>query len=241
MTAQRMKAAILVAEDELTDEQIAREVGIKDRTTIWRWKDVPAFQAAVATHRQRLELSVSRFWIAKRRKRVEVIQRLVEGGLSVIEQRAAAAPSSQNTPEGDRHAPVRDRVYNEELDEWTDPEDEWVYPNVRDAVPGLNTGLIVKDIKSVGYGDDAELVDVYRVDTPLMNEIRQGLKQAAQEVGQWTEKRELGAAEGTELAQVVFVMPVKGSKPEIYPHGPNGPPGGAGEALGASDEGEDDV
>lgn len=58
-------------------------------------------------------------------------------------------------------------------------------------VPGGDSGLYVKQIKSIGAGPSAYTVDEYVVDTGLLNEMRQHEKQAAQEVGQWVEKSAL--------------------------------------------------
>ena len=53
-------------------------------------------------------------------------------------------------------------------------------------VPGGITGLLVKDYK----GKAADTL-VYKVDTGLLAELRNHEKQAAEELGQWSEKREL--------------------------------------------------
>lgn len=55
---------------------------------------------------------------------------------------------------------------------------------------GGNTGLIVRQTKGIGKGEDFEIVEEYAVDTGLLRELREHEKQAAQELGQWTEKRE---------------------------------------------------
>lgn len=52
-------------------------------------------------------------------------------------------------------------------------------------IPGGETGLLVRDFK----GKDAD-TPVYKADTALMAEIRATAKQAAEELGQWVEKRE---------------------------------------------------
>lgn len=54
-----------------------------------------------------------------------------------------------------------------------------------EGVPGGETGLIVRDIKTVGKGEDAKTVDVYRVDAGLLRAWLDLEKQAAQELGQW--------------------------------------------------------
>ena len=53
-------------------------------------------------------------------------------------------------------------------------------------VPGGTTGLLVKDYK----GKDAD-TPVYKVDISLLAELRAHEQQAAEELGQWSEKREL--------------------------------------------------
>lgn len=57
-------------------------------------------------------------------------------------------------------------------------------------VPGGQTGLIVHQVKGVGKGEDFQIVDEYVVDTGLLKEMREHEKQAAQELGQWVEKKE---------------------------------------------------
>lgn len=52
-------------------------------------------------------------------------------------------------------------------------------------VPGGKTGLIVRQLKQVGAGRDAQMVEEYAVDTGLERAIRANMQQAAQELGQW--------------------------------------------------------
>jgi uncharacterized protein YerC len=63
-------------------------------------------------------------------------------------------------------------------------------------VAGGSTGLIVRDVKGVGKGDDFQLIDIYSVDTGLLRELREHEKQAAQELGEWSEKREISGPGG---------------------------------------------
>lgn len=58
-------------------------------------------------------------------------------------------------------------------------------------VPGGSTGLLAHDVKGIGKGADFERVDVYLFDAALLRELREHEKQAAQELGQWTEKHEV--------------------------------------------------
>lgn len=57
-------------------------------------------------------------------------------------------------------------------------------------VPGGKTGLITVTFRGVGRGEDFQLVEEYAVDTGLLKELREHEKQAAQDLGQWTEKQE---------------------------------------------------
>jgi hypothetical protein len=65
----RNDAALLVAEDDLTDIAIAEKIGI-GRTTLFMWKQHPDFQARVKQHIADLEASVLKYAIAKKRNRV---------------------------------------------------------------------------------------------------------------------------------------------------------------------------
>lgn len=56
-------------------------------------------------------------------------------------------------------------------------------------IPGGKTGLLMRDYK----GKDANQ-PIYRVDTGLLAELRLHEKQAAQELGQWSEERDQGSA-----------------------------------------------
>ena len=57
-------------------------------------------------------------------------------------------------------------------------------------VPGGTTGIMVRRFKQIGTGKEATMVEEYEVDNATLSELRGAGKQAAQEAGQWTEKRE---------------------------------------------------
>lgn len=63
-------------------------------------------------------------------------------------------------------------------------------PEMR-KVPGGKGGFLVRRFKQIGTGPDATLVEEYEADVGLSRELRELEKQAAQELGQWTEKRDL--------------------------------------------------
>ncbi len=59
-------------------------------------------------------------------------------------------------------------------------------------VPGGKTGILVRRKRRIGQGEHAETVTEYAVDAALLRELREHARQAAQELGQWTEKHEHG-------------------------------------------------
>jgi hypothetical protein len=143
------KAAVLLAQDELTHDAIAEQVGVT-RPTLWHWRNHPEFAARVQSHIDQFrEVTLSR-GIADRARRVAALHDRWRRMHRVIAERA----------ESDRMADV----------------------------PGGTTGLLAHTVKGVGRGEDFQLIDLYEVDTGLLKELREHEKQAAQELGQWTEK-----------------------------------------------------
>lgn len=68
-------------------------------------------------------------------------------------------------------------------------------PQLQD-VPGGATGLLVRSLRGLGRGDEFQIVEDVALDAALLKELREHEKQAAQELGQWTEKRELTGKDG---------------------------------------------
>jgi len=66
-------------------------------------------------------------------------------------------------------------------------------------LPGADTGLVIRRWKVAG----GIKVEEYEPDTALTGEIRATLKQAAQELNDWTEKRELTGKDGGPLSVAV--------------------------------------
>lgn len=64
------------------------------------------------------------------------------------------------------------------------------------TVPGGQSGLLVRKRKSIGWGDSCEKVEEYAFDRALVEEFREVLKHAAQEVGEWIDKKEMSGPEG---------------------------------------------
>lgn len=157
---------MLVAQDTLTDKQIASECGIAERT-LERWKLRSEFSARVQEHRDAFREQIRAEGIANRQNRVDALNDRWERMQRVLDARA---------------------------DELAD-------------VPGGNTGILVRQAKLVKvYKSDGDqededgetlysakrdvMVYEYAVDTALLKEMRETEKQAAQDLGQWSEKQE---------------------------------------------------
>lgn len=147
-TAQRTRAALLLAEDALSDEGIANTLGVS-AVTLWRWKQHADFTARIAEHVAALDRAVSRYRIAKRRERVRILDQQQTKLLELQDARAV---------------------------------------EYREKVPGGATGLMIPQVKIVsdGAGGTMPLTEWVRDD--VSPELRALHKQAAQELGQWSEK-----------------------------------------------------
>ena len=94
----------------------------------------------------------------------------------------------------------RIRSYSEQLRRlWLIVQERAADPEMI-GVPGGRSGFLTKQIKILGSGPSQKIVPEFVVDTPLSREIRGVLQQAAQELGQWTEKREVTGKDGGALS-----------------------------------------
>ena len=158
-TRKRERAVLDVAEDVLTNEQIASKLGV-NRSTLDRWKMHPEFRLRVQEHLAATREAIRAEGIAHRQNRVDALHDRWDKLQQVIDAR------------GDEYDGV---------------------------TPGGGTGLIVRQIKSIGVGENNQVVEEYVIDTGLLSEMRAHEKQAAQELGQWTEKREHIGIEGSDI------------------------------------------
>ena len=76
------------------------------------------------------------------------------------------------------------------------------------AGAGHETGLLVRTYKLLGRGEDAQLVEEYKVDDGLLRELRELEKHSATELGQWMEKQEhSGQVAVQRIVEVAVTMP----------------------------------
>lgn len=180
-TMQRERAAVLLAENDLSDAQIAESVGT-GRSTLSTWKRRPEFMARVGEHVAALTASVLRYRIAKRRHRVRTLDELHDKALDVIRLRAER--------------------YGAMLGD--DPEVVAIQAarSISGPVaPGeAATGLLVEKeaVNNAGH----RTVE-WSVDAALVREIRAIQEQAAKELGQWVERSEGELT--TRMVQIVGV------------------------------------
>jgi hypothetical protein len=97
-TARKLDAARLVAEDSLSDQRIAAQVGI-ERRQLTRWKSVPQFMAKVEAIVAALGERSLRFAVARRHRRVKAQNDRWRKMKRVMRERAAALEMA-NVPGG---------------------------------------------------------------------------------------------------------------------------------------------
>lgn len=97
-SAKRFRAATLLAEDELTDNEIAAEVDVC-RDTINAWKRVPEFTACIAKLAAEFGERAGRYAIARKTRRIAALDDRWGRMLEVIEERAAS-PEMEDVPGG---------------------------------------------------------------------------------------------------------------------------------------------
>lgn len=88
-TKERLLAARLLAEDFLSDERIAAEVGI-NRTTLHNWKKNPDFQGWVADFQEDIYQKMMRLPIAKKTSRIAKLNEMERRLQLIIDERADA-------------------------------------------------------------------------------------------------------------------------------------------------------
>jgi hypothetical protein len=191
-TGKAERAALLVAEDRLTDVQIAADIGMT-RPTLARWKRHPEFTARAAEIVAKARAAVEAEGIANVKNRVaaqhdrwERLQRLIAA--------RGNDPTLADIPGGDSGFLVRTaklvKVYTAEP--------------TAEELANLDTPP-----EQLRAAKREVLVYEYTTDVSPAAELRATEKQAAQELGQWTEKSEIAGKDGKPLAvaNIAFDFP----------------------------------
>lgn len=178
------RAAVLLAADELTDEQIAAEVGVS-RRSLATWKHDPDFQAHIGGIVGEMQAGMLRLRIAKKRERLRVLDELHTSALAVIAARKARyrVELGEDDPVAVATAAVH-RMFG------------------RHVPAEALTGLVVEKetVNAAGHRTTE-----WSVDTALLREIRAQQEQAARELGQWVDKSEVDHR--TSVVRIVGVDP----------------------------------
>lgn len=159
-TKRKEQATLLVAQDELADEEIAARVGVT-RCTLARWKRDPEFMARVQEILTAIREAIVARGISERQNRIDAYNERWLKLRQVIDGRAAD-PLMANVAGGDTGllvaSPVLVKCYEAGTGETLTP---------------MKQSIVMYE---------------YAVDTGLLKEMRETEKQAAIELGEWQEK-----------------------------------------------------
>lgn len=192
-TATRERAALLVAQDELTNDAIAAECGWKAAKTVERLKGHPDFAARVEEHRDAWRAEIRAKGIAEVQNRVDAANDRWERMQRLMDARAVQHAA---IPGGDTGllvaTPLLVKIFDAVQDEAEDAHDV--------LTPRRQT----------------EIVYEYAFDRALLAELRAHEEHAAKQLNQLTERKELTGKDGAPLAgaSVVFVLPAKDAPPD---------------------------
>lgn len=181
-TQAKAQSAIRLAADELSDAEIATEAGVHVRT-LGRWKEHPTFRDRVADHVAEQVKAMHRLEIAKKHKRVAILDRLHGKALDVIEYRA----QRYSTQLGD----------DPEVVALSDAKRVFGGSTPFEATTGL---LVEKEtVNNAGYRTTE-----WSFDAALVREIRALEDQAAEEMGQKVDRSEVQISGGLRREYVVI-------------------------------------
>ncbi len=182
--ARRETAALLVAQDELTDAQIAKEVGVS-RKTLAEWKLRSEFRARVDQLVADIREGLRRRGIVEKQNRVDALNDRWQRLQQLIEERAED-PLLAHVPGGKTGLivakPILAKVYQEVVGEKGEEGDE--------VLVSLKKTVIVYE---------------YAVDAAVLKEMRATEEQAAKELGQWSEKHEIAGTPAQSAVVEVYI------------------------------------
>lgn len=170
------RAAILLAEDEMTDREIAAALNIS-RTTLHEWKQEPEFQQVMGDYAGQIVAEALKLPIARKHVRVKELNDLNERYHRIIDERARRhAAALEDSPEAAARA---------------------IFGDVTPAEAA--TGMLVAQPKIAANG---KTVTEWAFDKALDSAIKETHKQAATELGQWQERT--AVEQTTTMVQVIL-------------------------------------
>ena len=165
-TEANLQALAYEAEGRFTALQISLATGLSVSAvrTLRKSED---FMTEVYNLQEKYRTSLIEIGLADKINRVKLYSDRLERMQQVVEEREAAATSQEA-------AEAYGIKFDEELAK----------------TPGGKSGLMVHEVKIVGTGRNAMVLDVFSVDTSMLKTEADIAKQLAQELGQFTEKTE---------------------------------------------------
>lgn len=73
---------------------------------------------------------------------------------------------------------------------------------INQEVAGGKTGLLAHTVKGIGSGGHFQLIDIWEVDTGLLRELRAHEEQAAKDLGQWIDRKDVTGTQRLEITGV---------------------------------------
>ena len=170
-TGRREEAALLIAEDRLTNKQIAAKVGVV-RQSIREWKQNPEFMARVESHVAAMAEAAMERGIANRERRIAALDDRWHRMLRLIEDRAqemAGVPGGETGLLVKQVKLIKVRGYGTRGKGTAAQLALWEAPDGENDTPDTGTVEVAE----------------YVLDGVLLKELREHEKQAAMEAGQW--------------------------------------------------------
>ena len=180
LTPSQLEAALMVAQDRLTREQIARKVGITIRA-LADWKNDVEFRSEVERHLNLWAEDIEKRGIADKRRRLFRLNDRWRRGQAFIEQRAKMFRELVSQPDPE---PIV-------LEDGTPIPQESI-PALMRMVPGGETGLVAWKFRMLHVGGNQyEKIVEFEFDTGVVSAMNAIEEQAAIETGQWKPKQEI--------------------------------------------------
>lgn len=182
---QREKAASLLAAS-VAKVEAGRQCGVTEQT-IHNWCKSPEFNERVVLLAKEYAAAVKQIAIANRTVRIAELadlarrmRQIITGREERTEKIQAQVAALEKIRDTDANTTEERLAAASELNKALD-----------DIHGGEEAGLLARDYRQIGGGDNAYHVKIYRFDSALVKEYREVLKQVAIEVGEWTEVHEL--------------------------------------------------
>jgi hypothetical protein len=175
LSTKQEEAAVLVAEDELTNDEIAAKVKITDRT-LTTWKHLPAFMLRVDETVTEMAKAAQRYAIARVEKRMARRDRDWRKLQQVIEERAREAVAQQS---------VNQVLIEKARAQGTDEAQiEWMFRDQPHVAAGMETGHVVRIETPSKFGTVVE----YKFDQSITAELRALEDAATKDAGQFVQR-----------------------------------------------------